>query len=81
MLHLPRCSQTSQNRPIEPPSEGIDPAVFDPFQTPELAAVQALTPTMFSLTGNEPRSTVGAPSFRVGKKTFVRCISTKASWN
>ena len=26
---------------IEPPTEGIDPAVFDPFEKPELAAVQA----------------------------------------
>lgn len=56
---------------IEPPSEGIDPAVFDPFQTPELAAVQALIADYcLALPETSQDQRFGAPSFRVGKKTF-----------
>ena len=56
---------------IEPPSEGIDPAVFDPFQTPELAAVQALIADYcLALPETSHDQRFGAPSFRAGKKTF-----------
>ena len=56
---------------IEPPTEDIDPAVFDPFQTPELAAVQALIAEYcLALPETSQDQQFGAPSFRAGKKTF-----------
>lgn len=56
---------------IEAPSEGIDPAVFDPFQKPELATVQAqIAEYCLALPEARQDQQFGAPSFRAGKKTF-----------
>ena len=56
---------------IKPPSEGIDPAIFDPYQRPEIAAKLAqISQYCLALTETRLEKQFGSPCFRAGKKTF-----------
>ena len=56
---------------IEPPTEGVDADVFDPFQKPEIAAIQAkISEFCLALPEVTPDQQFGTPCFRAGKKNF-----------
>ena len=56
---------------IEPPTEGVDAQVFDPFQKPEIAEIQnRIRDFCMALPEVTPDQQFGAPCFRAGKKNF-----------
>lgn len=56
---------------LEPPTESVDADVFDPFQKPEIAAIQAkISEFCLALPEVTPDQQFGTPCFRAGKKNF-----------
>ena len=56
---------------LEPPTESVDADVFDPFQKPEIAAVQVkINEFCLALPEVTPDQQFGTPCFRAGKKNF-----------
>ena len=55
---------------IKPPSEGIDPAVLDPYQRPEITARLAqISQYYLALPETRLEKQFGSPCFRAGKKS------------
>ncbi len=56
---------------IEPPIEGIDAEEFDPFQRPEIAAVQAMISDLYLVLPDvAPGQQFSTPCFRANRKNF-----------